>query len=188
MAIKTIVLLRHGQYKNEPSEQLTPLGRKQAILAGKRLKDMKFNKFYFSTLPRARETAEIVKKTMGYRKKLYGSDFLHECVPGFPKKMRKKYGYTDEKKLMKHKRQADRAYRDIFTFSKSNRFELVVCHGNIIRYFLCKALGVDTELWQRLDIKQCGITVIQLNSKKRSISIISHNDIGHIPLKMQTFI
>ena len=52
VAIKTILLLRHGQYKNEPSEQLTPLGRKQAILAGKRFKVIKFDKFHFSTLPR----------------------------------------------------------------------------------------------------------------------------------------
>lgn len=188
MALKTLILLRHGQYQKEPSEQLTPLGRKQAVLAGKRLKNMKFDKIHFSTLPRARATAEIVQKTMGHKKKLHGSDFLHECVPGFPKKLRKKYGHTDEKKLLRHKRQADRAYRDIFTFSKVNRSELVVCHGNIIRYFLCKALGVDTDAWRRLDIQQCGITVIQLNSKKRSISIISHNDVGHIPFKMQTFI
>lgn len=188
MAIKTIFLLRHGQYKKKPSEVLTTLGRKQATLAGKRLKEIKFFKIHFSTMPRARETAEIVKKTMGYRKKIHGSDFLHECVPGFPKKLRKKHGFTDQKKLKADKRQADRAYRDIFTFSKGKRNELVVCHGNIIRYFLCKALGVDTEVWRKLDIKQCGITIIELNSKTRSIGIIAHNDIGHIPLKMQTFL
>lgn len=188
MAIKTIFLLRHGQYKKEPSEVLTTLGRKQATLAGKRFKEIKFYKLHFSTMPRARQTAEIVQKAMGYRKKMHGSDFLHECVPCFPKKLRKKYGYTDEKKLNAHKRNADRAYRDIFTFSKSKRNELVVCHGNIIRYFLCKALGVDIELWQKLDIKQCGITIIQLDSKNNKISIIAHNDIGHIPLKMQTFL
>lgn len=188
MAIKTIFLLRHGQYKKNPTEVLTPLGRKQAKLAGKRLKEIQFHKIHFSTMPRARETAEIVQKAMGYRKKMHGSDFLHECVPGFPKKLRKKHGFTDEKKLNADKRQANRAYRDIFTFSKSKRSELVVCHGNIIRYFLCKALGVDTEIWRKLDIKQCGITIIELNSKKRSIGIIAHNDIGHIPLKMQTFL
>lgn len=188
MAIKTIYLLRHGQYTKNPHEVLTTLGRKQAALAGKRLKEIKFNKMHFSTMPRARETAEIVKKTMAYSKKMHGSDFLHECVPGFPKKLRKKYGHTDQKKLAAHRRRADRAYRDIFTFAKSRRTELVVCHGNIIRYFVCKALGIDTELWCRLDIKQCGVTVIQLNSKTRAASIIAHNDIGHIPLKMQTFI
>ena len=188
MAIKTIFLLRHGQYKSEPTEHLTPLGRKQALLAGKRLKNIKFHKFHFSTMPRARETAQIVQKTMGYKGRLNGSDFLHECIPGFPKKLRKKHGHTDEKKLSRHKRRADRAFRDIFKFSKKNRSELVVCHGNIIRYFVCKSLGIDTDLWTRLDIKQCGITVIQLNLKKRTKNIISHNDIGHIPLKMQTFI
>ncbi len=187
MAIKTIILLRHGQYKSEPSEKLTSLGRQQAVRAGKRLKSIKLDKIHFSTLPRAYETAEIVKVTLAYPKKLHGSDFLHECVPGFPKKLRKKHGYTDEKKLMKDKRQADRAYREIFTFSKRNCTELVVCHGNIIRYFVCKALGIDTESWRKFDIKQCGITVIQLNKKSRSLNVISHNDVGHLPVKMQTF-
>lgn len=187
MAIKTIFLLRHGQYQKTPTEILTGLGRKQALLTGKRLKTIKLHKIYFSTLPRAQETAEIVRKTIGYRKKMYGSDLLHECVPGFAKRLRKEYGYTDEKKLARHLRQANRAYRNIFTFSKTHRAELVVCHGNIIRYFLCKALGIDTEGWLKFDIKQCGITIIQLDSKRHSISIISHNDIGHIPAKMQTF-
>ena len=139
-------------------------------------------------MPRAQETAAIVTKTMGYRKKLYGSDLLHECVPGFPKKLRKKHGYSDLKKLKKDKLQLDQIYKDIFTFSKKNRTELVVCHGNVIRYLLCKALKIDTETWTRFDIKQCGISMIELNSKTRSMKIIAHNDVGHIPHKLQTFI
>lgn len=187
MAIKRIILVRHGQYKKEPSEVLTPLGRKQAKFAGKRLKEISFHVFHHSTMPRAQETAAIICKAMGYKKPLLGSQVLHECVPGFPKKLRKKHGFTDEKKLKKDKRQADRAYKKLFTYSPRNRVELVVCHGNIIRYFICKALGVDTECWRRFDIKQCGISIVELDSKKKSIKVISHNDVGHIPLKMQTF-
>ncbi len=188
MAIKTILLLRHGQYIKEPTEHLTALGREQALLAGERLKHMTFDKFHFSTMPRARETAELVRQVMDYNKQMFGSDILHECVPGFPKKMRKEHGYTDVKKLKGSILQAEKAYKKIFTFSKTDRVELVVCHGNLMRFFLCKAMGVNTEMWTRFDIKQCGITVIQLNSKTRTTNIISHNDIGHIPLEMQTFI
>lgn len=191
MATKTIILVRHGQYLSKPSEKLTTLGRKQAVLAGRRLKQMKFHKIHFSTMPRAKETAEIITRTMGYGRKLHGSADLHECLPGFPKKERKKHGHTDEKVFRKDKRQADRAYKEIFTFSKTNRTELVVCHGNIIRYFLCKTLGIDTELWLKLDIKQCGITVITLEDSKkyrRKARVVTHNDVGHIPLKMQTFL
>lgn len=188
MAIKTIILLRHGQYKNDPKEQLTVLGRKQAQLAGRRLKEIKIQKIHFSTMPRAKETAEIVKKVLNYPKRMHGLDDLHECVPGFPKNLRKKYGYTDEKKLKNHKNQANRSFKKIFSFSKKETIELVVCHGNIIRYFVCKSLGIETDLWRRFDIKQCGLTIIRLDSKSRSISVVSHNDVGHIPIKMQTFI
>ena len=41
--MKTIILLRHGQYTKDPTEKLTPLGRKQAVLAGKRLKNITFD-------------------------------------------------------------------------------------------------------------------------------------------------
>jgi serine/threonine-protein phosphatase PGAM5 len=188
MAIKSIILLRHGQYKKKPNEQLTALGKKQAKLAGKRLKQMKVHRFYFSTMPRARQTADIVRKTMRYAKRLQGSDVFHECVPGFPKRLRKKHGFTDLELLARHKRQADRAYKQIFKYSQSERTELIVCHGNIIRYFVCKALGLNTENWRLFDIKQCGISILQLNSKTREIRVIAHNDVGHIPLKMQTFL
>lgn len=188
MAIKTIILVRHGQYKKEPKEVLTLLGRKQAKLTGKRLKEISFQAFHHSTMPRARETAEIMSQTIGYKKPLFGSDLLHECVPSFPKELRKKYGFTDEKRLRIDKRRADRAFKELFTFSNKNRVELVVCHGNIIRYFICKALGVHSEAWTRFDIKQCGISEIELDSEYKTIKIISHNDVGHIPIKMQTFI
>lgn len=84
--------------------------------------------------------------------------------------------------------QADRAFKKYFTFSKTKRTVLLVCHGNIIRYLVCKSLGIDTDSWTKFDIKQCGITIVELNSKDNSIKVIGHNDVGHIPIEMQTFI
>lgn len=188
MMIKTIILLRHGQYIKLPTEKLTALGRKQAQLAGKRLNDFKINKIFVSSMPRAKETSEISLKQLSRVFKPEACDFLRECVPGFPKKLRKKHGYTNLKELKKDKIQADMAFRKYFTFSKTTRTELLVCHGNIIRYLVCKSLGIDTDTWTKLDIKQCGITIVQLNSKNKTISVITHNDVGHIPIKMQTFI
>lgn len=186
--IKTLIFLRHGQYQTKPTEKLTALGRKQAQLAGRRLGEFKINKIYVSTMPRAIETSKIVLKKFSRLLKPESCDLLQECVPGFPLKLRKIYGHTNLAKLKKGKAQADKAYKKYFTFSKKMRTELLVCHGNIIRYFVCKALGVDTDTWVKLDIKQCGITIIILDSENNSVSLITHNDIGHIPVKMQTFI
>jgi hypothetical protein len=30
---------------------------------------------------------------------------------------------------------------------KEDSYEVVVCHANVIRYFVCKALQVPTEVW-----------------------------------------
>ena len=47
---------------------------------------------------------------------------------------------------------------------------------------------MKTDQWLDLDIKQCGICEINLKSETKKMQLISHNDVGHIPLKMQTFI
>lgn len=186
--VKTIILLRHGQYTRKPTEKLTKLGRNQALLAGKRLRDFRIQKVHVSSMPRAQETWKISSSKLERGHRAEVCDFLRECVPGFPKKLRKKHGYTDLKKLKKDKLQADRAFKKYFGFSKIRRTELLVCHGNIIRYLVCKSLEISTDCWLKLDIKQCGLTVIVLNSKNRTRTLISHNDVGHIPSKKQTFI
>lgn len=189
---KTLILVRHGQYhsKSEKTlEKLTTLGRKQAKLAGKRLREHKIDRIVHSTMPRAKETAEIIKKTLGYRKKMESCDSLRECVPGFPKNLRKKYGHTDEQKLKSHKAQADRAFKKYFTVPRKDSVEVLVCHGNIIRYLVCKVMELEGHQWMNMDIQQCGMSVVVLRSKgdHRKI-VISHNDVGHIPKHQRTFI
>lgn len=189
---KTIILVRHGQYypKSENTlEKLTTLGRKQAQLAGKRLAENKIDRIVHSTMPRAQETAEIIKKTLGYRKKMESCDSLRECVPGFPKKLRKKYGHTDEKKLKSYKVQADRAFKKYFKAPRKDSVEVLVCHGNIIRYLICKVMALEGYEWMQMDIQQCGMSVVVLRSKGEHRKIvISHNDVGHIPKHLRTFI
>src|SRR4051812_39360481 len=90
-----ILLLRHGQYKKLPREVLTALGRKQARRAGKRLREYSIDELLSSTMPRAQETARLVCKELGWSKCVKESDLLRECVPGFPRKWRKRVGVTE---------------------------------------------------------------------------------------------
>lgn len=192
MAKKTIILVRHGQYhpKSEKTlEKLTTLGRKQAQLAGKRLRENKIDRIVHSTMPRAQETAEIIKKALGYRKKMEACDSLRECVPGMPEKLLKKYGYTDKQKIKSHKAQAERAYKKYFKASRKDSVEVLVCHGNIIRYLICKVMGAEELKWVQMDVQQCGmsVVVIRTSGDPRKL-LISHNDVGHIPKHQRTFI
>lgn len=194
MAQKTIILVRHGQYipKSETElERLTTLGRDQARLVGKRLKEnKKIHRIYHSSMPRAIETAGIIKKQLGYKGHFESCEHLRECVPGFPKNQRKKYGFTDEKKLKKDKLQADRAFKKYFKLPRSGEtIEVLVCHGNIIRYLICRLLEIETLAWRQMDIQQCAMSVIELKSKGfNKKMLISHNDVGHIPKAKRTFV
>jgi serine/threonine-protein phosphatase PGAM5 len=164
------------------------LGRKQAGYTGKRLRENIVDRIVHSTMPRAAETAAIIKKGLSYRGPFQACDELRECVPDFPKALRKKYGYTDVKKLARDKAQAERAFKKYFKPSSKDSVEILVCHGNIIRYLICRLMGVDTLTWRLMDIQQCGISVVELRSKGTDRKVlISHNDVGHIPKHERTF-
>lgn len=187
-----IILLRHGQYHKETDkklEHLTTLGRKQARLAGKRLKEYGVQHVIHSTMPRAVETTTLALEKMGFNKKIEATDLLQECIPGFSTKVQKATGIKDHKKFNKDKKQLDDAFKLFFDHVKyKNKTVLLVCHGNVIRYLVCKALGIDSNKWTNMDIQQCGLTIIEFNRKKNELELISHNDIGHIKYSDRTFI
>lgn len=187
-----IILLRHGQYYKETEikkEQLTSLGRKQARLAGKRLKEYKVHHVIHSTMPRAVETTLLATEKMGFKKKVEATDLLKECIPGFSKSVQKSTGIKDHKRFRADKKQLDNAYKKFFNHLKyKDKTILLVCHGNVIRYLVCKALGIDSNKWTSMDIQQCGISIIEFNKKKKELELISHNDIGHIKYADRTFI
>jgi len=192
MGKKTIILVRHGQYHRAEEgslERLTTLGRKQARYAGKRLREEKIDRIVYSTMPRAEETANIIKKELAYRGSFVPTKLLWECTPGYPIKLRKKSGHTDAKRLAAHKRQVERAYKKFFKSSRKDSVEVLVCHGNVIRYLVCRALGVDTDNWVKMDILQCAISIVRVRTKgPHKVAVISHNDIGHIPKHLRTFL
>ena len=193
MYTKTIILVRHGQYiaKNEIEvERLTELGRQQAWLAGERLKEnAHIDRIVHSTMPRAIETAQIIKDQLGFLGSFESTDDIRECVPGFPKNLRKKFGLTDEAGLKKGEAHAEKAFKKYFKTPKKNSLEVFVCHGNMIRYFVLRTLAFDTLAWRNMDIQQGAISVIELRSKGTEKKIlISHNDVGHIPKAKRTFL
>ena len=67
VAKRTLILIRHGQYEQwqgDPEKKvLTELGKRQAMAAGQRLRDLgeKYTFMYYSTMPRAMETAQIMR-------------------------------------------------------------------------------------------------------------------------------
>jgi len=75
--------------------------------------------------------------------------------------------------------------------------ELVVCHGNVLRYLVCRALNVTVHAWVNLHpVYHCSLTRIiiapNLIEEARDAGIklatlFSYNDVQHLPPAQRTF-
>lgn len=65
-------------------------------------------------------------------------------------------------------------------------YQVVVCHANLIRFFLCRAMGVPpTGHWGHLEINHCGVSRVDV-SEHRPLKILSVNETGHLPPSLIT--
>jgi serine/threonine-protein phosphatase PGAM5 len=69
----------------------------------------------------------------------------------------------------------------------ATRHDLLICHGNVIRWFVCRALGVDTRQWTRMEIGNTSITVIEIQPNGAT-QLLLYNDTSHVPLGQQSWV
>ena len=67
-----------------------------------------------------------------------------------------------------------------------DRYELVVCHGNVIRYSLLRALQLPVQAWLRFSIFNTGISHIRI-SHDGSVGMHTLGDTGHLSADMITY-
>ena len=166
---------------------LTALGRQQAKYVAKRLKRNKLEFFYISTMARAQETAEIIMENLLATKRR-NCKLIEEGIPEFPDKLIREYNLK-KSQLNKMKTRMNKAYKKYFIpyNGKGERHEALICHGNIIRYLVTKALGVDTAKWINFEIFQCSITTICIDDQGK-LKLLTYGEIGHIPRGKRTHI
>lgn len=188
---RTIVLVRHGHYAPDPAADarlgpaLSPLGVAQARLAGARLGAMpiSFDSLYVSPLQRAKDTAASISIDFPGRS-FAVIDGLEECTPP----TRRTEITRDEKAedLARCKTQLDRLFEQHFKpAAEREQTDMMVCHGNVIRYLITRALGVDTSAWLEMSVRHASITVIRVEADGR-FKVISAGDSGHIPANMSS--
>ena len=68
---------------------------------------------------------------------------------------------------------------------KEDSYELVVCHANVIRYFVCRALQVAPEAWLRFSLKHASITWVTITPNGR-VHLFCVGDAGHFKPEMLT--
>lgn len=62
-------------------------------------------------------------------------------------------------------------------------YEIYVCHMNLIRYFVMRALQLPPEAWLRLRGDNAGITEIIIHPDGR-VSLSRFADVGHLPIEI----
>ena len=188
---RTLYLVRHGEYDHaDPRPEtvgkgLVPIGVAQARLLGTRLRALgvPFDAFDASPLTRARQTAEVL------RDELPGSTVrivpdLAECTPP----TRRVEAVADEtpEALKACRQRLDRFFAERFVPSPDrDRHELIVAHGNVIRYLVTRALGVDTTAWLEMSVHNASLTIIRVEADGR-FKVIAVGDSGHLPPSLQT--
>jgi serine/threonine-protein phosphatase PGAM5 len=233
---RNIFLVRHGQYVHDPNERedvesspeedfihndplrcLTPLGRDQAHITGKRLaevlekegllgKDGCAVRVYCSDMSRAKETGEIIHKHLQERVKgapisLTVDPILREGAPCQPEgykgpwkpspaeffeegcrietAFRKYFKRIDliNDKPVRPSLETDKAYQTV---------DVIVCHGNVIRYCLLRALQLPPTAWLQFAVANASITRLSVNNIGW-VTCWSVGDTGAIPPSKVTF-
>ncbi len=184
MGTRTLLLVRHGQFSPEDGGRLTELGREQALVTGRFIAGsadpaVTIAALWSSTLPRAKETAEILSESLS-RIKPRPVSVLRE---GMYSKV-KGYDVSAEDRATDRKR-AEQAWRRFFRTSRPDRFEILVCHGNLIRYFVCRALHVSVLRWTRMNSHHCAMTRVLIRDTG-AIRVVSYNETAHLPTSLIT--
>lgn len=186
---RTLYLVRHGNYDDarkgdeEVVNGLTPLGIAQARLVAARLGGMpvKFTSLTSSTMTRARQTAGVVNQSLPGLK-LQTTPLLRECLPRTWRTEVTRGKSPAE--LEAAEAQLNAAFAKYFVPAKdADQDDILVCHGNVIRYLVTKALGVDTRAWLGMSVAHCSLTIIQVNAQG-GCKVLAVGDVGHIPANL----
>lgn len=174
---------------SDQGRYLTKLGKDQAHLTGKRLKE--FNKSYttiiHSTMMRARETAEAITEHLPGIP-VQQCDMLREGAP-FPPEPPVGHWKPEEHQFYQDGARIEAAFRKYFHRADAKQIEdshqVVVCHANVIRYFVCRALQIPPEAWLRMSLAHGSITHVIIRPSGRVV-LRNLGDSGHLPAEMVT--
>jgi serine/threonine-protein phosphatase PGAM5 len=190
--VRTIFLIRHGEYEHDDACDedtgcgLVALGRQQARLVSDRLKAMPvaFTSIQASAMTRARQTGAIIAERFADLELTLHRD-IRECTPTTRRQDIMDDLAPGEAADCEANLQA--AWERIFVPAvAANAYDIVVCHGNVIRWFVTRILDVDPAAWLGMSIANCSLTVVQVRADG-STKLIAFADSGHLPYSMTTY-
>jgi serine/threonine-protein phosphatase PGAM5 len=187
-----LYLVRHGIYDRDTtatddrtSNGLNALGHEQAKLVGARLAGLpiKMTHLVSSEFLRAAQTADDMAPFVKLTPTRDAS--LNECTPS-----------SSNAALMAGEKPGDVAACDSARAVAWSRwfvptpdrdtYDVLVCHGNVIRWTLMRTVGADTKSWLNSDVGNCSLTIVAVRPDG-SLRLVMYSDVGHIPWEKQTW-
>jgi serine/threonine-protein phosphatase PGAM5 len=211
--MRQFLMVRHGQYCNESNKdasdkdkRLTAIGEQQAASTGRFLRDAmrsrvgdqifitsKLDRVYVSELTRAKQTAAILLEAycdgdsdaaanlLAPSDGLLNERFPCDPEPAYPKRAKVAHMRLVEEAFRKYIHRPDEATQE----QQPATTELMVGHGNIIRYFTCRALQLPPEAWLRLSIPHCSVTSLVMR-RNGTVKLVTYGSFSHLAPQLQT--
>jgi len=189
--IRTLYLIRHGFYVADSTADpnlgpgLNALGREQAAIVGRYMATLpvRMNSLTSSMLTRARETADLMTLTM--RMRVERDSLLNECGPRSDNPAQNR-GDT-EAEIAASDAQLEAAWAKYVRPSPdADTHDVLVAHGNVIRWFVAKTVAGDTKRWGTMDIAHCSVTALTVRPDG-SVRLVMFSDLNDLPLDKQTW-
>ncbi len=190
--VRFVYLIRHGMYDRVDSlddrtaNGLNALGHEQARLLARRLAALPVRAHFLvsSDFTRARETADEIGAVLGIH--AARDTLLEECTPRSIRAAAP--GDADSTEAVACEARLEAAWGKYFRPSPdADEQDLVVCHGNVIRWFVCRALGADPRRWITMDLANASLTVVAVRPDG-SARLVLYGDVGHLPVSKQTWL
>jgi serine/threonine-protein phosphatase PGAM5 len=186
-----VFLVRHGAYNRDDAADevsanpLSPLGHEQAKLVGARLTAMpvRFRSLVTSDFLRARQTADEVGAALHMTPVV--DSLIHECTPTLEHPEYTTYHSPED--VARCTETLDAVWRRyVAPTPEADTWDVLVCHGNVIRWLTLRALGADVAHWHWPDTANASLTVIAVRPDG-TCRLVTYNDTGHLPVGMQTW-
>lgn len=198
-----IYLLRHGQtninrdgkYQSAVDKDLNEVGKRQAELLGKRLKNHSIDIIYSSDLKRVVETSEIINKYIN--SEIIAKKEFREIDMGAWDTLTLEERYVSHGDYSKEwaKQLKDLPYPDgecgedvckramkviDEIVEKEYKNVAIVSSGGTIAILLSRFLGLDQHKRFNMDIDNCSISIVKYNVIDNKMTVKCINDTGHL--------
>lgn len=187
-----LFLVRHGEHLDAEhgidDGPLSPRGQRQAALLSDRLSGVPLTAVWHSPLERAAETARAVADRLPSVSPQPNA-LLFDCVPtgmseDTPAVYEPFFGSYTEAEIEAGSAQMADAVGE-FLRRKPGAHELIITHNFVIAWFVREVLQMPHWRWLTLNQAHCGLTVVG-QRPGRPWTLISHNDLGHLPVELRT--